>query len=39
MNLNDEQMNELFQKLINDGNKEMIIFTIAKQFKQLTMAC
>ena len=23
----------------NDGNKAMIICTIAKQFKQLTMAC
>ena len=23
----------------NDGNKETIIFTIAKQFKQLTLAC
>ena len=28
-----------FQKLTNDGNKEMIIFTIAKQFKQRTLAC
>ena len=27
-----------FQKT-NDGNKEMIIFTIAKQFKQLSLAC
>ena len=27
MNENDEQINELF-----DGNKEMIIFTTAKQF-------
>ena len=26
-----------FQKT-NDGNKEMIIFTIAKQFKQLSLA-
>ena len=23
----------------NDGNKAMIIYTIAKQFKQLTLAC
>ena len=23
----------------SNGNKEMIIFTIAKQFKQLTLAC
>ena len=27
-----------FQKT-NDGNKAMIICTIAKQFKQLTLAC
>ena len=27
-----------FQKT-NDGNKETIIFTIAKQFKQLSLAC
>ena len=27
-----------FQKT-NDENKEMIIFTIAKQFKQLSLAC
>ena len=34
MNENDEQINELFSE-----NKEMIIFTIAKQFKQPTLAC
>ena len=27
-----------FQKKKNDGNKEVIIFTIAKQFKQLSVA-
>ena len=26
-------------KKTNDGNKAMIICTIAKQFKQLTLAC
>ena len=31
MNENDELINELFQET-NDGNKEMIIFTTAKQF-------